>query len=95
MAEEYNSEICLPEKNPTPLEILKSTNQDTSFYPRPGDCLRGEPHLERLIQNVDLNPEQKEWIWTIWHNFVGPKIKKFYPKSIAIQNKAARNNGED
>lgn len=94
MSQIYNSEICLPNTSPGPLQSLSDSEQNFTSYPSPGDCLRGEPDLERLMKRSDLNVDQLKWIWRTWHNFVGPPIKPQFLKLVQIENIAARNNGE-
>ncbi|GJQ76087.1 hypothetical protein Trydic_g1839 [Trypoxylus dichotomus] len=95
MAQTYNSEICLPNTYPGPLQSLSYSDQNTSTYPLPGDCLRGEPDLERLMKRPDLNVDQLRWTWKTWHNFVGPPMKKYFLNMVQIENRAARNNDYD
>ncbi|XP_044746288.1 angiotensin-converting enzyme-like [Coccinella septempunctata] len=95
LAEAYGAEICLP-----------STENFVDFYsrlfanvsvqltlPQPGDCLSGEPDLEILMKRQDLNADQLRWIWHLWHNSVGPRVKKPFLEVVDVLNRAARANG--
>lgn len=92
LAQIYNSEICFT-KNDTDVLHKVSSDNELSKIIYPGQCMYGEPDLERLIKRTDLNPDQLEWIWKIWYNFVGPKIKDYYPFAVQVQNIASRKNG--
>ncbi|XP_031327356.1 angiotensin-converting enzyme-like [Photinus pyralis] len=83
LAQNYNSEICF---NRSDSEMLRALNIS-------GQCVYGEPDLEWLIKRTDLSAEQLKWIWTTWHNFVGPKIGSLYPVAVKLQNMAAQGNG--
>lgn len=94
MAQTYNSEICLPDTDPGPLQSLSYFDQNTTTYPSPGECLRGEPDLERLMKRSDLNVDQLKWTWKSWHNFVGPPMKEQFLNLVEVENNVARNNGK-
>lgn len=89
----YNAEICLPTSEPTPLQSLSYREQNTSTYPIAGDCLRGEPDLERLMKRNDLNVDQLLWVWRSWHNYVGPPMKNHFLTLVQVENAAAQSNG--
>jgi hypothetical protein len=86
LAQEYNSETCLV-GNPARI------NRSAPNFPKSGDCLYGEPDLERLMKRTDLAPEQLSWIWLNWHDSVGPRIKDVFSVAVEYQNDAAKNNG--
>jgi hypothetical protein len=88
LAQEYNSETCLV-GNPARI------NRSAPNFPKSGDCLYGEPDLERLMKRTDLAPEQLSWIWLNWHDSVGPRIKDVFSVAVEYQNDAAKNNGYD
>lgn len=88
LAQEYNAEVCLTE---SPWLVNNKTALD---FPKPGECLYGEPDMERLMKRNDLAADQLKWIWLNWHNSVGPRLKENYQISIRYQNKAANNNGK-
>nr|XP_022902835.1 angiotensin-converting enzyme-like protein Ace3 [Onthophagus taurus] len=89
----YNSAVCLPTDQPGSLQSLAYPYQNISDYPTPGQCLRGEPDLERLIKRTDLNPDQLKWIWRSWHDFVGPSMKNEFSDFNRLENLAAKMNG--
>ncbi|KAF5290987.1 hypothetical protein FQA39_LY14518 [Lamprigera yunnana] len=93
MAQSYNSEICINSSLVESLHEISEANDDILKSISPGKCLYGEPDLERLMKRNDLNSNQRKWIWTLWHDYMGPKIKEFYPLAIEIQNTAAQNKG--
>lgn len=96
MAEVYGREICLP-LNEGFLEFYTTLFPNISIQltlPRPGDCICGEPDLDILMKRQDLNANQLRWIWTLWHNKVGPKVKNPFLKVVDLLNKAARANGK-
>lgn len=37
--------------------------------------------------------DELEYLWTMWHNSTGPKIKPLYKKYIELSNEAAHLNG--
>lgn len=87
LAQEFNDEVCLT-------GFPKGINKKTSDFPKSGDCLYGEPQLERIMKRTDLEPEQLKWIWMNWHNSVGPRLKKLFHLAVDYQNDAAKNNGK-
>ena len=93
LARVYNTKLCFPETKPNPLKLLALPHQNTTDYPRPGQCLHGEPDFERLMKRPDMNVEQLKWIWKTWHDFVGPPIKEEFVKLVEVENSAARENG--
>ncbi|KAK4884900.1 hypothetical protein RN001_001171 [Aquatica leii] len=93
LAQTYNDELCFTNDDTKTLQNINKHDQNILKVIYPGRCLYGEPDLERLMKRNDLTAKQLKWIWTTWHNFVGPKVKELYPLSIKIQNLAARNNG--
>ncbi|XP_017774736.1 PREDICTED: angiotensin-converting enzyme-like [Nicrophorus vespilloides] len=93
MRSTYGVEICFPENQPTTMHELSSPTQNISDYPKPGQCLNGEPDLEWLMKRIDLNPDQLKWIWESWHNAVAKDMRAVYPKVVSIQNFVARANG--
>ncbi|RZB40799.1 angiotensin-converting enzyme-like, partial [Asbolus verrucosus] len=88
LAQEYNSEVCL-------IGAPTCINRTAPNFPKTGDCLYGEPDLERIMKRTDLAPDQLKWIWLNWHNAVGPKLKDLFRLAIDYQNEAAKNNGYD
>ncbi|XP_045461573.1 angiotensin-converting enzyme-like [Harmonia axyridis] len=95
LAESYGSDICLPLTEDF-MEFYSMLFPNISMQltlPKPGDCVSGEPDLETMMKRQDLNPEQLRWIWTLWHDSVGPKVKKPFFRAVDILNEAARANG--
>lgn len=90
----YSSAICLPDSEPGPLQSLSYYDQNITMYPLPGECLSGEPDLERLVKRSDLNVDQLKWAWKTWHNFVGPPMRKPFLSLITLENLAAQLNGK-
>ncbi|KAK9884062.1 hypothetical protein WA026_004998 [Henosepilachna vigintioctopunctata] len=45
------------------------------------------------MRNTNLTPTQLKWIWNIWHDSVGPKVKVPFFKMVDLMNVAARRNG--
>ncbi|XP_063904994.1 angiotensin-converting enzyme-like [Zophobas morio] len=88
LSEEYNSEVCLEGR---PVKV----NESAPNFPEEGDCLYGEPDLERIMKRNDLDPEQLKWIWLNWHDSVGPRVKVPFRVAVEYQNLAARSNGYD
>ncbi|CAH0552075.1 unnamed protein product [Brassicogethes aeneus] len=87
LLEEYQDPVCLPQTSP-----LK--NQDMSDdFPKPGQCVNGEPDLEIFMRNTNHSVEELKYIWTLWHNFVGPRIKNDFYMGVMLQNIAAKKNG--
>lgn len=91
----YNSEICFSQSDANEFYALgdeyQILNQSIIYQDH---CVYGEPDLERLMKRKDLNPSQLKWVWLTWHNFVGPRIKTYYPSLVDIENTAANNNGK-
>lgn len=94
MADAYNSEVCLTKEDSVHFSSLATSNQNSENIPELDTCLHGEPDLERLMKRSDLNPDQLQWIWFLWHDFVGPQIKKVYPSLVTTENLAANKNGK-
>ena len=88
LSEEYNSEVCLEGR---PVKV----NESAPNFPEEGDCLYGEPDLERIMKRNDLDPEQLKWIWLNWHDSVGPRVKVPFRVAVEYQNLAARSNGRN
>ncbi|EFA06546.2 angiotensin-converting enzyme [Tribolium castaneum] len=86
MAQEFNDQVCLTGH---PAKV----NRTAPDFPKSGDCLYGEPDLERVMKRTDLDPEQLKWIWTNWHDSVGPRLKDKFRLAVEYQNAAAKNNG--
>lgn len=86
LAQEYNSEVCFIG--------APNVNITSEGVPKAGDCLFGEPDLERLMTRNDLDPEELKWIWTTWHNAIGLRVKKPFEEAVWYQNQAARKNGK-
>lgn len=38
------------------------------------------------------NSDELEYLWAMWHNATGPKMKPFYKKYIELSNEAAKLN---
>lgn len=90
MAREYNEPICLSENEIFYLQEMLRGNSTTQMK----RCLHGEPDLERIMKKTNLSADQLKWIWKLWHNFMGPKVKDAYRSSVFYQNIAAQSNGK-
>lgn len=86
LAQEYNTPIILTEEVPS-----EFTNIPLKY----GDCVYGEPDLERLMKNSTFTAEELKWLWTIWHNSVGPRLKYLFTTVVQYENEAAKNNGKN
>lgn len=87
MSRAYNSKVCLTDEEILYLQEIENSNETEP-------CIHGEPDLERLMKRTDLTAGQLRWVWTKWHDFVGPRIKELYRSSVFYQNLAAQSNGK-
>lgn len=90
MASEYNEPICLSDDEKLYLQGMQNDNSTTSGK----SCVHGEPDLERIMKRTDLSSDQLKWVWKLWHDFMGPRIKDAYRASVFYQNIAAQSNGK-
>lgn len=90
MGRDYNEPICLTTNELFYYQEILNENS-TLFMKR---CLHGEPDLERMMKRSDLTATQLKWIWKLWHDFMGPKIKDSFRSAVFYQNIAAQSNGK-
>ncbi|XP_021103199.1 angiotensin-converting enzyme isoform X3 [Heterocephalus glaber] len=57
-----------------------------------GTCLHLEPDLTNVMA-TSRKYEELLWVWKSWRDKVGRAILPFFPKYVALSNKAARLNG--
>lgn len=89
MAREYNEAICLSQDEMAYLQEIRNVSSTTQTK----SCLHGEPDLERLMKRTNLSAGQLKWVWKLWHDFMGPRIKEAFRSSVFYQNIAAQSNG--
>lgn len=89
MGRDYNEPICLSANDLLYFQEMQSEN--SSLLTK--NCQHGEPDLERMMKRSDLTADQLKWIWKLWHDFMGPKIKNTFHLSVFYQNLAAQSNG--
>ncbi|KAL3280443.1 hypothetical protein HHI36_023984 [Cryptolaemus montrouzieri] len=89
----YSEKICLPHITDFEKSYNNIFSGVSTDVPKPGDCVLGEPDLENLMKNRNLNAEQLKFIWRLWHDSIGPKIKTSFLSVVHLQNEAARRNG--
>lgn len=94
MAEEYNEPICLASNAMLYFQEMMQNLNATATTESMKNCLHGEPDLERIMKRTDLTGDQLKWIWKLWHDFIGPRIKDAFRSSVFYQNIAAQSNGK-
>lgn len=85
--ESYQQPVCFPK------ELPFENNELPEDFPKPGQCVNGEPDLERFMRNTSHNPEHLKFIWKIWHDNAGYRVKDDYYIGVLLQNSVAKKSG--